>query len=109
MKVVFQRCHLFDNIPDPVCRGFTQAGIPKENISFVKDTFTFRAPYSPTKFLSTFRDYYGPTMNAFEAAEKNGKVSDLQRELEELFNSQNQNGNGATSIPVTFLRVTVVR
>jgi hypothetical protein len=49
-------------------------------------------------------------MNAFEAAEKNGKAADLQRELETLFNSQNQSTTAnQTSIPATFLRVTVNR
>jgi hypothetical protein len=47
-------------------------------------------------------------MNAFEAAEKTGRAADLQRELEELFASQNKSPNkDATSIPATFLRVTV--
>jgi hypothetical protein len=55
-----------------------------------------------------FRKYYGPTMNAFDAAEKNGRAADLQKELEDLFNSQNKSPNkDATSIPATFLRVTV--
>jgi hypothetical protein len=47
-------------------------------------------------------------MNAFDAAEKNGRAADLQRELEGLFSSQNR-GDGRTSIPATFLRVTVAR
>ena len=84
--------------------------MPQENISFIRDTFTFNAPYGPKELVSRFKDYYGPTMNAFEAAEKNGKAADLQRELEDLFVSQNQSGdNNSTSIPATFLRVTVVR
>src|SRR6186713_1156066 len=77
-------------LEDHVIDRFGKAGIPKERISFVKDTFTFDAPYSPSAFLDTFRKYYGPTMNAFEAAEKNGKAEALQSELEELFNRQNQ-------------------
>jgi hypothetical protein len=56
--------------------------------------------------VDEFRKFYGPTMNAFEGAEKNGRGADLQRELEELFNRQNK-GTGGTSIPATFLRVTV--
>ena len=95
-------------IEENVIDRFGKAGIPKENISFTKDTFTFNALYSPSEFVSTFRDYYGPTMNAFEAAEKNGKANELQQELENLFNSQNKSGtNNTTSIPATFLRVTV--
>jgi hypothetical protein len=46
-------------------------------------------------------------MNAFEAAAKNGRADDLQRELDTLFTSQNKSSNGTTSIPATFLRVTV--
>ena len=47
-------------------------------------------------------------MNAFDAAEKNGRAADLQKELEELFTRQNKSPRkDATSIPATFLRVTV--
>ena len=47
-------------------------------------------------------------MNAFEAAEKNGRAEDLRKELEALFETQNTSPRqDATSIPATFLRVTV--
>ena len=95
-------------VEENVIVRFGKAGITKENISFVKDTFTFNAPYSPTEFVDVFRSYYGPTMNAFEAAEKNGKAGALQGELEELFFNQNKSKtNDTTSIPATYLRVTV--
>jgi SAM-dependent methyltransferase len=95
-------------VEDHVTARFSNAGIPKEKISFTRDTFTFRAPYSPAVFVEQFRDYYGPTMNAFEAAEKNGRAGELQRELEDLFISQNKSPDqNSTSIPATFLRVTV--
>jgi hypothetical protein len=48
-------------------------------------------------------------MNAFEAAAANGGEADLQAELDDLFNEQNTSDDGATSIPATFLRVTVER
>ena len=87
---------------------FAKAGVPAENISFVKETYTFNAPYSPSEFVENFKNYYGPTMNAFEAAEKNGKSAELQRELVDLFNSQNRSSDpNKTSIPATFLKVTV--
>ena len=96
-------------VQEQVIERFGKAGVAKENISFVKDTFTFKAPYSPTELVSRFRNYYGPTMNAFEAAEKNGKALELQHELEDLFNSQNQSTTGnTTSIPANYLRVTVM-
>jgi ubiquinone/menaquinone biosynthesis C-methylase UbiE len=95
-------------VEDHVIERFGKAGIPKGSISFVKDTFTFNASYSPSEFVNTFKNYYGPTMNAFEAAEKNGKADALQSELEELFHRQNKSyTNDTTSIPATFLRVTV--
>ncbi|MGZ3845338.1 MAG: class I SAM-dependent methyltransferase [Flavisolibacter sp.] len=92
-----------------VVERFGQAGVPPENISCVKDTYTFNAPYSPQEFVQQFKNFYGPTMNAFEAAEKNGKAFDLQRELEELFIRENRSKDpNKTSIPATFLRVTVM-
>lgn len=97
-------------IESHVIERFGSTGIAPENISFLKDTFTFQAPYAPSVFVERFRDFYGPTMNAFEAAEKAGKAADLQRELEELFVRENRSGNpGTTSIPATYLRVTVTK
>jgi ubiquinone/menaquinone biosynthesis C-methylase UbiE len=93
-----------------VIERFGKAGIPAENISFERDTYTFIAPFSPSAFVERFKNYYGPTMNAFEAAEKNGKAAELQKELEELFNRENRSeDSNSTSIPATFLRVTVMR
>jgi hypothetical protein len=47
-------------------------------------------------------------MNAFEAAAKNGRAGDLQKELEALFDRENKSpSKNAASIPATFLRVTV--
>ena len=87
---------------------FASAGVPKEKVSCVRDTYTFNFPGAPSEFVDAFRKYYGPTMNAFDAAEKNGRASDLQKELEALFTSQNKSpSKDATSIPATFLRVTV--
>jgi len=91
-----------------VVERFGAAGVPAEKVSFTRDTFTFNYPTPPSTLLDEFRKYYGPTMNAFEAAEKNGRATNLQKELEDLFNSQNKSPRkDATSIPATFLRVTV--
>jgi len=91
-----------------VIERFGAAGVPKEKISFVRDSYTFNFPATPADLVNEFRKYYGPTMNAFEAAEKNGRAGDLQTELEALFNSQNKSTTkNATSIPATFLRVTI--
>jgi len=87
---------------------FTAAGVPKENISCERDTYTFNFPDAPSRLVDAFRKYYGPTMNAFEAADKNGRAADLQKELDALFDSQNRSETkNTTSIPATYLRVTV--
>ncbi|MGA7411088.1 MAG: methyltransferase domain-containing protein [Bryobacteraceae bacterium] len=91
-----------------IIERFVQAGVPKEKISMIKDTFHFISHNKgPVEVVESFRRFYGPTMNAYEAAEKNGKVDELHTQLVELAKSQNQSKNGGTSIPATFLRVTV--
>jgi ubiquinone/menaquinone biosynthesis C-methylase UbiE len=91
-----------------VIERFGAAGVSAERVSWVRDTYTFNFPSAPANLVAEFRSYYGPTMNAFEAAEKNGKATDLQQELEALFQEQNRSpSSDTTSIPATFLRVTV--
>src|SRR5438034_1279517 len=91
-----------------VIERFGAAGVPEEKISCVRDMYTFNSPSAPVDLVAAFRKYYGPTMNAFEAAEKNGRAAELQKELEALFQEQNKSPSpDTTSIPATFLRVTV--
>src|SRR5262249_30763173 len=80
-------------VESPVTERFGGAGVPADRISFARDTFTFRFDGPPAAFVDTFRKYYGPTMNAFDAAEKSGRAVELQRELERLFASQNTSGS----------------
>lgn len=87
---------------------FGQAGIAPERIAFARDTYTFRFNGPPAAFVDAFQHYYGPTMNAFEAAEKNGKAAQLREELDALFAQHNRSADPQrTEIPATFLRVTV--
>ena len=79
-------------------------------IAFARETFTFRFADAPERFVALFREFYGPTMNAFAAAQQAGKAAQLQGELEQLFRAQNRAGRADhTEIPATFLRVTVRR
>jgi SAM-dependent methyltransferase len=95
-------------VEDQVTERFVGAGISEEQIAFERDTFTFRYPAPPSELLVEFRTYYGPTMNAFEVAAANGREAELQAELEALFNDRNESeSDDQTSIPATFLRVTV--
>ena len=91
-----------------VIERFGQAGVPKEKISMVKDTYHFLSPdKSPAHFIEALRRFYGPTMNAFEAAQRSGTVDELHTQLVELAKAQNKSTDGSISIPATFLRVTV--
>jgi len=95
-------------VENNVRERFVAAGAAADDIVFARETFVFDFAGSPAQFVDTFRRYYGPTMNAFEAAEKNGRASQLQAELETLFAKQNRSGkDDHTTIDATFLRVTV--
>ena len=95
-------------VESDVVERFTAAGAAPENIAFARETYRFTFPRPPADLVAAFRSYYGPTMNAFDAAETNGRTDELQAELVALFNAQNDSPNpGTTSIPATFLRVTV--
>ena len=89
---------------DQVKARFAIAGIRPENIAFQRETWRFRLNGPPSELLAIFRDYYGPTMNAFEAARKAGRADQLEAELTALFEAQNV-GQGRTEIPATFLKV----
>jgi SAM-dependent methyltransferase len=91
-----------------VLERFAQAGVGAHQVAFQRDTFTFRAPLTPADYVTEFRLWYGPTMNAFDAAAASGRADDLQRELETLFRDHNRSGRDDHVVaPSTFLRVTV--
>jgi SAM-dependent methyltransferase len=97
-------------VESDVIERFAAAGIPERSIAFDRDTYRFDFSGSPSELVETFRAYYGPTMNAFAAAEANACATELQHELEVLFEQQNTSPTpGVTSIPATYLRVTVTR
>ena len=95
-------------IESNVIERFGSAGVPPERISCIRDTYMFKFSGSPAAYVDEFRAYYGPTMNAFEAAEKDGRATQLKDELVALFEAQNATGTAdMTSIAAVFLRVTV--
>ncbi len=95
-------------VEENVRERFGAAGVPADRIRCEEATYRFVSPRPPSELVSDFRSFYGPTMNAFEAAAADGREDELQRELEELFEAQNESADpGATSIPATFLRVEV--
>jgi SAM-dependent methyltransferase len=95
---------------DNVTERFVAAGVPEDHISFERATYRFTCGGTPSELLAQFRGYYGPMMNAFEAATADGRETELQDELEALFTAQNDSPRkDDTSVPATFLLVTVVK
>jgi len=94
-------------IEDNVRERFGAAGIRPDDVSCERATYVFRHPGPPAEFLDNFKLYYGPTMNAFEAAAKDGRAEQLRDELKTLFERQNQGGLERTVIPATYLKVSV--
>lgn len=91
-----------------IIERFGQAGVPMENIDMARDTYSFVSPdKGPEGIIESFRRFYGPTMNAYEAAERSGRVAELHNQLLELAKAQNKSRDGSTSIAATYLRVTV--
>jgi SAM-dependent methyltransferase len=95
-------------VPNNVIERFGAVGIAWEGITCERNTYVFDFKGSPSEFVDTFRQYYGPTMNAFEAAARDGREDALRSALVQLFESQNQSQYpNTTLIPAMFLRVTV--
>jgi SAM-dependent methyltransferase len=93
-------------VQEHVIERFAGAGVPEKQVSFERDTYTFSHEGTPSDLLAEFKTYYGPTMNAYDAATAAGREAELDEELDALFNEQNRSGDG-TTIEATFLRVTV--
>jgi len=95
-------------IEENVLERFGAAGVPAENITCERTIFLFESPRTPSEYLADFRDYYGPTMNAYAAAAADGREAELHAELEALVNEHNTAESGAgTRIEAAYLRVTV--
>lgn len=90
-----------------IIERFAHAGVPKETISMVKDTYYFaHSEKSPAEFIELFERFYGPTMNAVDASRTDGREEELHKQLVDLANAHNKSQAG-TFIPATFMRVTV--
>ena len=94
-------------VENDVVERFAAAGVPAEQISCTRETWSFVHPGPPADLLEIFRDYYGPTMNAYAAAAADDRDEELDAELAELFERQNTATDGTTSIPATYLRAIV--
>jgi SAM-dependent methyltransferase len=91
-----------------IVERFANAGVDKERISMTKDTYNFVSQDKPpAHFVEMLECFYGPTMNALDAARESGRGEEFHKRLLELADKQNKSANGGTMIPATFLRVAV--
>jgi SAM-dependent methyltransferase len=96
-------------VEENVLERFGAAGIPAENISCERTLFVFESPRTPSEYLADFRDYYGPTMNAYAAAAADGREAELHSELEALVDEHNtEESDERTRIEAAYLRVTLM-
>jgi SAM-dependent methyltransferase len=95
-------------VEENVLERFGAAGIPAENITCERVLFVFESPRTPAEYLADFRDYYGPTMNAYAAAATDGREAELHEELTALVAEHNTATDGGTRIEAAYLRVTVL-
>lgn len=95
-------------VKDHIAERFAAAGMPADRVSCEREIYTFKAAMTPKAYVADFRDFYGPTMNAFAAAGQAGKAAQLQSELEALFERENRSTDpGSTTISAGFMLVTV--
>ncbi len=95
-------------IESHIVERFGKAGVPASCITLANEKFYFALSHrSAAEFIDRFERYYGPTMNAVEAAQKSGRLDELRRQLLDLGESHNLAKDGGTRIPATFMRVTV--
>jgi len=94
---------------DEVVARFGSAGIEASHVTCERDIYKFAYPGPPSALLDDFVQFYGPTMNAVEAAARDGRADQLKTELLALFERQNSSGRvDVPAISAAFLRVTVL-
>ena len=97
-------------VEENVIERFTAAGVSEAQISFDRATYTFSYPGTPSDLLAEVPDVLRADHERLRGRDGTGREAELQAELEALFNAQNASPTSdATSIPATFLLVTVQR
>ena len=76
-------------------------------VDVARRTFTFRYR-SAQDFFATFRDYYGPTVKAWEALDEEGRAS-FERQLTELAEQHDRGRGDALAVPSEYLEVVATR
>ena len=75
---------------EPTWSSASAGPVDMDRISFKKETYSFVAETQGRRRHDSFKRYYGPTMNAFEAAGRAGKAEELHGRLLELARAQNK-------------------
>jgi SAM-dependent methyltransferase len=67
-----------------------------------------RYPFPPAQTVDFFRQFYGPTLRAFAALDRDGQGK-LNADLEDMFITHNRATDGATEIEAEYLEVIATR
>lgn len=78
------------------------------SVNTTKRIYPMRYPFPPAKVVEFFFTYYGPTLRALAALDATGQTS-LRQELEDLWTSNNQAGDGSTHVEAEYLEVEAIR
>ena len=77
------------------------------SLEATRKSYAWRYP-SAESFVEYFREYYGPTLKAFESLDEGGQEA-LARDLEELLEEWNTSGNETLLVWSDYLEVVAVR
>jgi SAM-dependent methyltransferase len=101
------------NIPSPLLWG--DEGCVRERfggevaeLRLARRTTSFRLPTTPEQTVDYFRAWYGPTLRAFSALDRDGQAA-LRRDLARLWSENNRATDGTTDVDSEYLEVVAVR
>jgi hypothetical protein len=71
-------------------------------------TVSFILPLTPEQTVDFFREWYGPTLRAFAALDREGQAA-LHRDLTQLWSEHNRATDGTTHVESEYLEVVVTK
>lgn len=100
-------------IPSPLLWGNEETvrqrfGAGVTNLKVTHYKYPLRYPFSPSKVVDFFNEYYGPTVRAYGSLQDAGKKA-LHDDLTALWTRGNTATDGTTLVPGEYIEVTATR
>ena len=101
------------SIPSPVLWGDeetvkTRFANGTSDVKTVRIPTPFAMPFPPDKVVDYFREFYGPTMGAFNALDEERQTA-LKKDLTDLWAASNRATDGTTDVEAEYLEVTAIK